>query len=436
MIAPMRYRMKDIPAMLTTPAGRRQVADGIAFRLWPVASRLARGYRATIVRRTRIVAVVGSFGKSTTTRAIAAVLAAPGHKSMSANAWTSVALAVLRIRPAQTHAAIEVGIGAPGEMAQYAALLRPDVTVVTSIGSEHLRRLGTLEVTRAEKARMVAALSPAGIAVLNGDDPNAVWMQAQAPGRIVTFGFGMGCDVRADHVRLDWPNGTRFRLHAFGEHREVTVRLIGRPMIYAALAAIAVALTQRVALDAALSRLAALPPTRGRMEPVPLPNGAIVLRDDYKSTLETIHAALDVLAEIPASRRIVLFGDLSEPIGPERPIFLALGIRAARVASHLVVIGRGFRRYWAGARRVGMPRTAVTDGGRTVHQAAAALQKILQPGDVLLLKGRRPQKLDRVRMLLQGRPVRCDIPFCDIRSMECEDCPMLERGWGKHRVIM
>ena len=83
-----------------------------------------------------------------------------------------------------------------------------------------------------------------------------------------------------------------------------------------------------------------------------------------------------------------------------------------------------------------MPRSSVVDGGRTVQQAAAALQKMLQPGDVLLLKGRRPQKLDRVRMILQGRRVGCDIPFCDIRTMECEDCPMLERGWGKHRVIM
>lgn len=300
MIAPMRYRVKDLPVMLTTPAGRRQVADGIAFRLWPVASRLARAYRATVVRRTRIVAVVGSFGKSTTTRAIAAVLATPGYKSMSANAWTSVALAVLRIRPAQPHAAIEVGIGARGEMAHYAALLRPDVTVVTSIGSEHLRKLGTLEVTRAEKARMVAALSPGGVAILNGDDPNALWMQAQTPDRIVTFGFGMDCDVRGDSVCLDWPNGTRFRLHAFGEQREVAVRLISRQMVYAALAALAVALTEGVALDVALSRLAALPPTPGRMEPVHLPNGAIVLRDDYKGSCKDDRCAATSLFAISA----------------------------------------------------------------------------------------------------------------------------------------
>ena len=432
----MRYRLIDIPAMLGTPAGRRQVVDGVAYRLWPVLSRLARLYRCTITRRTRIVAVVGSFGKSTTTRAVAAALAAPGLKSMTANAWTSVAMAILRIRPSQRHAAIEVGIGASCEMAQYARLLRPDLTVVTSIGSEHQSSLGSLDAIRAEKARMVAAMPASGIAVLNGDDPNVLWMRTQAPGRVILFGFGAGCDVRAEHVRLDWPHGTRFLLSAFGHEREAAVRLIGRQMIYPVLAAIAVAVTEGVALDDALSRIRLLPPTPGRMDPVALPNGAIVLRDDYKSPLETIHAALDTLAEIPARRRVALFGDVSEPQGRERPIYAALGSRVALVASQLVVIGRGFSGYWAGARRAGMPNAAITNSGRTVHDAAAALQKTLQPGDVLLIKGRRPQKLDRVRIILQGRRVRCDIPFCDIRTMECEDCPMLERGWGTHRVIM
>ena len=436
MIVAMRYRLKDIPAMLQTPAGRRQIGDGIAFRLWPLLSRLARLHRRTVGRRTRIVAVVGSFGKSTTTRAVAAALAAPPLKSLTANAWSGVAMAALRIRPGQRHAAIEVGIGGRGQMAQYACLLRPELTVVTSIGSEHHKSLGSLEVTRAEKSQMLSAMAPTGIAVLNGDDPNVLWMKACAPGRVITFGFGAGCDIRAEQVELDWPRGMRFEVDAFGQRRRAHVRLIGRPMIYPALAAIAVALAEGVALHDALSRLSSLAPTPGRMQPVDLPGGAIILRDDYKSTIETIDAALDVLAEIPAARRIVLFGDLSEPLGHERPIYLALGLRAARVASHLVVIGRGFRRYWAGARRGGMPRSAVTDGGRTVQQAAAALQKLLQPGDVLLLKGRRPQKLDRVRMILEGRSVGCDLTCCDIRTMDCEDCPMLERGWGTHRAIM
>jgi UDP-N-acetylmuramyl pentapeptide synthase len=321
-------------------------------------------------------------------------------------------------------------------MKQYALIVGPDITVVTAVGSEHNRSLGTLDATRAEKSWMLQVLPASGTAVLNGDDPNVMWMKHKTAARAVTFGFGAACDVRADDVRLDWPRGMRFRLTAFGEEREVAVRLIGRHMVYAVLAATVVARLEGIALDDALLPLRDLPPTPGRMEPVPLSNGATVLRDDFKSTLETVHTALDVLAQVPASRRIALLGAVSEPPGAQRPIYQALGERVAGIASHLVVFNHDFAPYWSGARRAGMARTSVIDAGRTTRDAADALEKLLQPGDVLLIKGRGPEKLDRVRLILEGRAVRCDIRYCSFRTLECADCAMLERGWGKHRVIM
>ena len=432
----MLYRLRDVPAMLRTPGGRRQFGDGVLFRLWPALSRLAWLHRSTSARRARAVAVTGSYGKSTTVRAIAAALGAPTHRAMSHNAWTSVARAVLRIRPWQRHAVIEAGISGPGQMEHYARIIAPDVAVVTSIGSEHHPKLPTLEHTRAEKGTLVSGLRAGGVAVLNGDDPNVRWMAALAPGRVVTFGLGDGCDVRASDVRLDWPRGTRFRLDAFGETREAHIALIGRTMVYPVLAAIAVARVEEVPLDEALSRCAALAPTPGRLEPVLLESGAILLRDDYKGSRETLHAALEVLAEVPASRKIVVFGDLSEIQGREWRHYVRIGMRVARVASRFVTVGRGcFRRYWTGARKAGMPRGAIVDAGRTVHDAAAYLRSILGPGDVVLVKGRRGQKLDRVRLILQGREVRCTIKHCEVRTMECDECPMLERGWGTHRAV-
>jgi UDP-N-acetylmuramyl pentapeptide synthase len=167
-----------------------------------------------------------------------------------------------------------------------------------------------------------------------------------------------------------------------------------------------------------------------------LPNGVTVLRDDFKSTLETVHTALDVLAQIPASRRVVLLVSVSEPPGPQRPIYKALGERIAAIASHLLVFNHDFEPVWSGARRGGMPRTSVTDAGHTARDAAEALSQLLHPGDVLLIKGRGPEKLDRVRLILEGRRVACDIRYCSLRTQECEQCPMLERGWEGHRVIM
>jgi UDP-N-acetylmuramyl pentapeptide synthase len=109
----MRFRIRDLPAMLRTPAGRMHVRQGIAYRSWPLLSRLARLYRHTLVRDTRVIAVAGSFGKSTTTRATAAALGVPEHGAMLSNSWFWIAFALFRIRPGQRHAVIEVGFRSP-----------------------------------------------------------------------------------------------------------------------------------------------------------------------------------------------------------------------------------------------------------------------------------------------------------------------------------
>jgi len=134
--------------------------------------------------------------------------------------------------------------------------------------------------------------------------------------------------------------------------------------------------------------------------------------------------------------RIVMLGDVWAPPGPQDPVYEVLGARVARIASHLVVVGDNTRKYETGARQAGADERTVTHGGRTPQEAAEALRKVLQPGDVVLIKGHRRQRLDRVRMILQGRRVLCDLHHCELRTIDCEQCPMLETGWAKHRVIM
>jgi UDP-N-acetylmuramoyl-tripeptide--D-alanyl-D-alanine ligase len=432
----MLYRLRDVPAMLATPVGRMQVADGLLFRLWPLIWRGAWLYRRTFARGARTIVVVGSFGKSTTARAVAAAVGLPANPGIAQNAYASVAHALLRIRPSQPRAVIEVGIGGRGEMARYASLIRPDVVVVTAIGGEHARAIGTVEDIREEKSAMLRALPAAGTSVVNGDDPHAMWMATRTPARVVTYGFGDHCDVRAADVRLDWPEGTRLRVVAFGEERDAAVRLIGRHTVYPVLAAIAVARVEGLDLDVALERLRTLLPTPGRMQPAAVPGGVLLLLDEFKATIETVHAALDTFAEVPARRRIVLMGNLWDPPGDEALAYREVGGRIATMAAHLVVVGRGLADYGAGATAAGMPATAVHDGGSRPQQAAAVLSGLLQPGDVVLVKGSRGQMLDRVRLILEGRRVGCDIDLCDQRSMRCVECPMLEAGWGARRMIV
>ncbi len=422
----MRYRLRDLLVLPRSPLGRRALASHLRSAAWPLLRLAAQLYRRTLARRVRVVAVVGSYGKTTTWHAVSAALDAPlTHAAIGG--LSRVALSVLRIRPGQNHAALEVQIDRRGHMAHHARTVRPDVVVVTSIGSEHHRSLGTLDDTLEEKAQILKGLRPGGVVVLNGDDPRVRGLAARTGARVLTFGGGEANDVRASDIRIDWPHGTRCTLHAAGATRELRLRLLGAKMVNPALAAIAVALAEGRALEPVLAALERLAPVPGRMQLVALPNGAHLLRDEYKSSLETIHAALDVLAEIPA-RRIVVVGEVSEPPGSQGALYREVGERLGAIADRVIVVGANFQRYAAGATRAGLARSALVDAGRSIAQAEAALRAELRAGDVVLIKGRDTQRLERLALRLQGRTVGCEITSCHA-SARCEGCPMCAAGW-------
>jgi UDP-N-acetylmuramoyl-tripeptide--D-alanyl-D-alanine ligase len=429
----MRYRFRDLPALVRTATGRSQLCDGFLFGLSPATSRLAALYRRIPLRNVHVVAVVGSYGKTTTARAITTALGKTIHPNLALNSIGRLPLALFRLRPGDGHGVVEVGIDGRHQMSPMAKVIQPDIVVVTAVGTDHNRSLESLEVTRDEKAHMVRALFPSGIAVLNGDDPNVTWMASQTRARIITFGFGESNHVRATDYRLDWPHGSRFRLHAAGEEREVSIRLLGRHHVYPVLAAVAVASAEGFSLDEVLPRLADLPPAPGRLCVKVLEDGITLLCDDMKSSLETIYAALDILAEIPAERRVVVLGLISEPAGSQAQHYRALASRIAAMAKLGVFVG-SFQKYRTRLTGAGMPATALHDAGQDVLRVVEILRDLLRPGDVVLIKGRFGQRLARIALALEGRPVRCNLSHCKATSLYCRDCGMLERGWWNERV--
>lgn len=431
----MRYRLRDTMAVLRTPIGRSQVLSGLYHQAWPVLSRAARLYRRTLLARTKVVAVVGTYGKTTTARAVTAALGRSLHPDIELNDRSFIPWSILRTESGAPHAVVEVGIDHAGQMVRFARVVRPAICVVTSVGSEHNRSLGELTVTRHEKAEMVRALPGDGLLVLNRDDPNAMWMATQTPARKVTFGFHEDSDFRASEPRLEWPSGMEFQLHHGGKASVVRTRLFGAHMVYPVLAALAVAVNARVSLDDAIARLRELPPTPGRMELMPLENGAVLLCDYFKSGLETIHVALDLLESIPARRKVVVLGDVSEPPGPQRPIYKAVGRRVGEVASVAVFVSSQNQAYAAGAAEGGMSDDRIHRLERSVLLAAETLRGLLADGDVVLIKGRDTQRLDRIAFALAGRAVKCDLSFCRAMPMRCARCGMMERGWDRLKVV-
>lgn len=410
--------------------GREELARGAVFRLWPVLSRLAFAHRRLALRGTRLVAVTGSLGKTSARLAISAALGEPCGQRTRANQFGFLALNLLAVPPWRRHAVLEVGIAKPGEMLRYAALLAPDVAVITRIASEHGSSLGTLDDTAREKALLAQAVPRGGLVVLNGDDPRTLAMRDEAASgrRCVTYGFLAHNDVQVLEASLQWPEGSRLVVRAGERTVTLRVRWVGRPMVLAVAAGVAVAWAEGVDLGAAARRLEALAPNQGRYQAVHLPGGAVLVRDDLKSPVESVREAIAFLGTIPARRRILVLGEVTEPPGNQGAVYRALGEQAAAVADGVVLVcdGKTAQRYSSGLRAAGMASESVTRCGRSVGRAVDALRGELGEGDVVLVKGRLEQRLERIALALSGRPVRCALQRCGAIHLACAECSCLE----------
>jgi UDP-N-acetylmuramoyl-tripeptide--D-alanyl-D-alanine ligase len=415
-------------ALLRSQPGRLELRRRYSSRLWPVMARIARVYRLTLGRRPRVIAVVGSVGKTTTMRAVSAVLGLPVRRAalLNANSHAAVGRALLAMRPWQRHAVFEVAINGPGQMRIQAATVRPDVVVVTAIGRDHWRSFGSLAATRDEKAEIVRRLPPSGFAILNADDHNVRWMAGQTKARVVLVGEAADAEVRATGIELDWPHGMRFTVSTGEASLAVRTRLVGRHMVFPALAAIAVAHLEGVPLNQAVAAVEAVEPTPGRMQTMALPNGAFVLRDEFKGSLGTIEAALATLAEIPARRRIVVAGEIAEESGNED--YRVIGSKIGSIADRAIFVGKTktFRLYRVGAAAAGLARDRI-EHARNAHDVIAMLRDELEPTDVVLTTGRWQHALGRVGLALAGRDVQCRADPCPFKRMLCDVCPFLEQ---------
>jgi UDP-N-acetylmuramoyl-tripeptide--D-alanyl-D-alanine ligase len=380
--------------------------------IWPFTFPLASIYRRTVLRGTEVIAVTGSSGKTTTTRAIAATLSQPfRHPDWGLNHDGFIAEALLATRPSRDALVVEVGAKFEGCMRRYAKLLRPDISVVTCIGTEHQENLGSVTKIVREKAELLRWLSKNGIAVLNGDDPNVLGMAHETRAASLTFGFTENCDVRAGDFRVENACRAVFNLHIDGTTHRQRTHLIGRHQVYALLAAAAVGLARGGKASRICQVLQELAPTPRRLAPIALDSGAVLLVDDYKSTLETVHAALATLDSLPNERKIIVLGEIYEPPGDISSVYRDVGKRAARVANSILFVGSriSHENLAKGAAEAGAHVHYLPDG---VAGAARLLQEELTSTSVALLKGFGSQRFERIVLRLTGREVKCNRATC------------------------
>jgi UDP-N-acetylmuramoyl-tripeptide--D-alanyl-D-alanine ligase len=361
-----------------------------------------RLYRQTVLRRVTFIGVTGSCGKTTTKELIAAVLSTKlkGHKSLdSYNASHHLAQAMLEIGPRHDFCVLEMAVGRRlGQLPVEVALVKPQIGVVTTVNLDHISVFRTADAITAEKSELVARLPPDGTAVLNADDPRVLAMQARARCRVLTYGLAPLATVRAGDITGRWPDPLAFTVVHAGESHRVETQLYGAHLLPNVLAALTVAIAMKIPLAASVEAVRTVTAYPGRMSPVSSPDGVTFIRDDYKAPLYSIPAVLQFLQEARATRKVVVMGTISDFLGPNGPKYVGVAEQALEVADHVILVGPNASMSLKAKRH---RKGAALYAAETVDDARQFLGRILQPGDLVLLKG--SSKSDHLETLVTTR---------------------------------
>lgn len=337
----------------------------------------------------RLVAVSGSVGKTTTKEMLRTILAASGptHAADASynNHW-GVPLTLARMPRDAAFAVIEIGMNHPGEIIPLATLARPDVAVLTTVASAHIGHMGSLEAIAREKASLYAALGADGIAIVPADAPHRdILLAGAAHAQAWLVGDADGARARFTRLR-GGADGSEFAALIDGTPVAAHLHAPGGHMARNALLALAAAAALGANVVAGAAALSSFRPGAGRgaWRLLALPEGgrAVLLDESYNASSASMRAAFEVLAAVPARRRLAVLGDMRELGSFATAEHLGLAEPLTRAADLL----------WCCGEHMGALFDAVPQAMRGAHTPdartlAPLLCTELRDGDAVLVKG-------------------------------------------------
>ena len=358
---------------------------------------LAAGWRSQFT--LPLIAVTGSNGKTTVTQMLASILRAWKHDDAfstegNLNNDIGVPLTLLRLKSNHQLGVVELGMNHPGEIAYLAGLTRPTIALVNNAQREHLEFMTTVEAVARENGAVMASLDDDGVAVFPADDDyTPVWRQLAGSRRVLTFAALGAAQSAADvTAKAQWAgNGWAVQAQTPDGPLAFKLQIAGQHNVKNALAAVACALAAKVPVASIAAGLSAFVPVKGRSRAVVVTVGARTLHvidDTYNANPDSMRAAIDVLADLPGPRLLVM-GDMGE-VGDQGPQFHdeAGAFARARGVDKLFTLG------------VQSQRAATSFGsGRhfpDIESLTQAVRAELPGLGAVLVKGSRFMKMERV----------------------------------------
>ena len=349
--------------------------------------------------------MTGSNGKTTTKDFVTAALAAehrvhgtPGNF----NNHLGLPLSLLACPEEAAIVVLEMGMSGHGEIGRLTEIIDPDIGLVTNVRAAHLETLGSLDDIAAAKGELFALLRDDATAVVNLDDVHVRVQAARHVGPRVTFGQHPAADLRIEELSNRFVPGAAMVFRHRDRSHAVRLQIGGAHSAFNALAALAVVAAVGDPLPAAIERMERMQAGAGRGRVHRLSNGMLLVDDSYNCSPAALASVLETLRlSESAGRRVLVLGDMLELGRVELALHREAGKRAAAAGVKLLfAVGPLSRATAESARRSGVPEVHHhSDSAR----AAEAIAEYLRPGDLIVVKGSRAMRMERVVQALTAR---------------------------------
>jgi UDP-N-acetylmuramoyl-tripeptide--D-alanyl-D-alanine ligase len=350
--------------------------------------------------RGSLVGITGGMGETTTKEFMGQVLQtefsvyrSPGNY----NNLFGLPLAIFGLSPEDHIGLFEMGMSAPGEIAEMCRIALPDAGVITNVAPVHLEFFDTLEGIARAKGELADGLAAGGTLIYNSDDPLVRAIADRFDGDKVSFGLSADADVRAEEIEIAGLTETRFRLVCDGTSRRAVLPLCGTHYIMNALPAVALARRFTLDMEQIVESLRHLRQAQMRGQVLHFREGFTVIDDSYNSNPRALMQMIETLSRIPRySRRILIAGEMLE-LGEQSPaLHRECGACAAACGIDIVVGVQGAaREITRGASGSGNADTQA-HFFTEVNPAIDFLYHKVQPGDLVLIKGSRGVHLEKM----------------------------------------
>jgi UDP-N-acetylmuramoyl-tripeptide--D-alanyl-D-alanine ligase len=364
---------------------------------------LAANYRKSLP--LKVLAITGSNGKTSTKDFAAAVLGRRFRVTKTEgnfNNHVGLPRTMLEATSEDEIAVWELGMNHPGEIAALAKIAAPDAAIITNVGVAHIEFMGSREAIAAEKGALAEAVGPDGWVILNADDPLSNEIAQRTRARVDFAGTSAG-SVCAGEIQQS-ASGSEFTILE-GAHRcRAQLPVPGMHMVQNAILAVAAGRAFGLSLEECATQLASAPLTRARLQIKEI-HGVQFIDDSYNANPDSMKAALRTLVELDAEgKRIAVFGEMRELGVESERGHREIGEEAATLGiDQLIAIGELGELIAQGARAAGLEKASAV---ASVDEAVELLGEIAIAGDLVLVKGSRFARTERVLEEFANRPSR------------------------------